>query len=69
MNEIKYELRYLSVFYEDVLEKTLYIKNELKNPQAAEQLLDKIERAVLERLPVCECFEQYHSARERKYPY
>lgn len=48
---------------------TSYITNDLSNPKAAHDLLDAIESAVLERLPVCESFEPYHSVKERKYPY
>lgn len=64
-----YELRYLPLFYEDLEEKLLYIARNLRNPEAAGNLLDKIEAAVLERLSFAEAFEQYHSVRERIYPY
>ena len=46
-----------------------YITVVLKNPKAANDLLDKIEAAIMQRLPVAESFGQYHSVRERKYPY
>lgn len=32
-------------------------------------MIDAIEKAILERLPVCESFEPYHSKRERRYTY
>ncbi|MBR3346973.1 MAG: type II toxin-antitoxin system RelE/ParE family toxin [Solobacterium sp.] len=32
-------------------------------------MLDAIERAILDRLPNAESLEQYHSLKERKYPY
>lgn len=64
-----YSLRYLPLFYEDVNRAISYIKNELKNPQAASDLVDAVEEAILERLPVCESFEPYQSKRERKYKY
>lgn len=64
-----YQLRYLHLFYEDVKDVVSYIKYELSNPQAASDLVDDIEAAILKRLPVCESFEPYHSKRERKYPY
>lgn len=67
--ECKYEVRYLPLFYEDLSEKLSYIENTLKNPQAARQLLEDVERAIIERLPVSECFEPYHSIKERKNPY
>ncbi|MBQ2642748.1 MAG: type II toxin-antitoxin system RelE/ParE family toxin [Eubacterium sp.] len=65
----KYKLRYLPLFYEDVDEKVSYIRDELKNPKAANDLIDAVEEAILKRLPVCESFEPYRSSKKRKYPY
>ena len=65
----KYRLSYLPLFYEDLDEKVTYIAEKLKNPKAANDLLDKVEAAIMERLPVAESFEPYHSVRERKYSY
>ncbi|MDE6254242.1 MAG: type II toxin-antitoxin system RelE/ParE family toxin [Lachnospiraceae bacterium] len=65
----KYRLRYLPIFYEDLDEKVTYILEKLKNPKAANDLLDKVEAAIMERLPVAESFESYHSVRERRYVY
>lgn len=64
-----YKLRYLPLFFDDVNSITSYIKNELTNPKAANDLIDAVEIAILERLPVCESFEPYQSKRERKYTY
>ena len=64
-----YQLRYLPLFLDDVNSVTSYIKNELLNPKAANELIDAIEDAILERLPVCESYEPFHSKRERKYKY
>lgn len=47
----------------------MYITNELQNPKAANDLLDAVEKAIIERIPNAESFEQYCSVRERKYPY
>ena len=69
MADTKYKLRYLSLFYEDLEQKVIYIAEELHNQKAANDLLDAVEKAILERLPVAESFEVYHSIRERKYPY
>lgn len=69
MYDKKYRLRYLPLFYEDLDEKITYIAEKLKNPKAASDLLDKVEKAILDRLPVAESFEPYHSIRERKYAY
>ena len=65
----KYKLRYLPLFYEDLDEKITYIIEKLKNPKAANDLLDKVETAIIGRLPVAESFEPYHSVRERRYVY
>ncbi len=69
MDNIKYELSYLPLFYEDMQEKISYIRNTLRNPQAADELIDDVEKAILERLPCCESFEPYHSKRNREFPY
>ena len=65
----RYRLSYLPLFYEEFDEKVTYIAEKLKNPKAANDLLDKVEAAILERLPAAESFEPYHSIRERKYAY
>ncbi len=65
----KYRLSYLPLFYEDLDEKVTYIAEKLKNPKAANDLLDRVESAIMERLPLAESFEPYHSVRERRYSY
>lgn len=69
MLDKKYRLSYLPLFYEDLDEKVSYIAEKLKNPKAAEDLLNKVEASILERLPVAESFEPYHSIQERRYNY
>lgn len=69
MASTKYNLRYLPLFYKDLEEKIVYIAEELHNEKAANDLLDEVERAILERQPVAESFEPYRSLRERRYPY
>jgi len=69
MDNSRYKLRYLPLFYEDLEQKIIYIARDLGNPQAANELVDAVENVILERLPVAESFEAYHSIRERKYPY
>ena len=69
MQSEKYRLSYLPLFYKDLDEKISYIVAKLKNPKAASDLLDKVEAAILKRLPVAESFEPYHSLRERRYVY
>ena len=69
MADVKYNLRYLPLFYEDLEQKVVYIAVNLGNEKAANDLLDAVEKAILERQPVAEAFEPYHSLRERRYPY
>jgi len=65
----KYIVRYLPLFYEDFAEKVRYIREELHNDKAADDLIDDVESAILKRLPAAESFEPYPSRRDRKYPY
>ncbi len=69
MAETQYTLRYLPLFYEDLESKVSYIAISLKNPQAANELLDEVEKAILERQTVAESFKAYRSLKERRYPY
>jgi hypothetical protein len=69
MDKNNYKLRYLPLFYDDLENAVVYISEKLMNRQAARDLLDAVENAIIERLPVAESFEQYHSGKERKYPY
>ncbi len=69
MGDRHYELRVLSLFEEDLNEIVDYITYRLRNPVAAENLVDAVEAAIRERLPNAEAFEPYQSSRERQYPY
>ena len=69
MSEKHYELRILPLFEEDLNEIVDYITYRLRNPIAAENLVDAVEAAIYERLPNAESFEPFHSQRERRYPY
>ena len=64
-----YKLRYLPLFAQDLSGIIDHITNTLGNKKAAEKLIDKVEQAILHRLPDAESFEPYHSKREREYPY
>ncbi|MCM1468573.1 MAG: type II toxin-antitoxin system RelE/ParE family toxin [Alistipes sp.] len=66
MVDQKYALRYLPLFYDDFEEKITYIADKLLNPKAANNLIDAVEQAIMERLPVAEAFEPYRSQRDRK---
>ena len=67
--ESNYEIRYLPIFLQDVSSVVTYISNHLNNAQAAKNLLDDLEKAIMERLPVCESFEKYESNIRRDNPY
>jgi len=69
MADAQYELRYLPLFYEDLEQKAVYIAEKLHNEKAANDLLDAVENAIMERLPIAEAFEPYHSIKERRYKY
>lgn len=69
MENKTYELRYLPLFEQDLLKAVSYITNVLKNPQAADQLLDDEEQAILERLNNPVAFEPYRFAKKRPYHY
>lgn len=64
-----YRLRYLPLFYTDLEEKVTYIIDKLQNPQAAIDLLNEVETAILERVDNAESFEPYRSLKERQYSY
>ena len=65
MAEITYTLRYLPMFYDDFEERIMYIAEVLHNKTAANELVDVVENAILQRLPNAESFEPYHSRKER----
>ena len=65
----EYQLRYLPQFYQDLKSHVEYIANHLQNPQAANDLIDEAEKAILERLKDAEAFEPYHSHKDRRSPY
>ncbi len=57
------------MFEDDLNDIVDYITYRLKNPIAAENFVDEVEKAIYDRLPFAEAFEQYYSNRERKHPY
>lgn len=69
MNEKRYKLSILPLFEKDLNEIVDYIVHRLKNPLAAEKLVDDVEEAIRERLTCAESFEPYPSTKERVYPY
>lgn len=69
MGKDKYVLRYLSLFETDLNGILDYIALNLRNPESANRLADKIEKAILKRLEYPLSFERYQSNRKRKHPY
>ena len=69
MDEKRYKLRFLPLFEDDLNEIADYIALRLKNPIAADNLVDEAQAAIRERVTCAEAFEPYRSTRERQYPY
>ena len=70
MQNKKYALRYLPMFYEELEHAVSYIVNHLGNPTAANNLLDNVDRAILNRLDNNpEGYEKVPSKNKRDYPY
>jgi plasmid stabilization system protein ParE len=69
MAERIYKLRYLPLFEEDLSEIINYIIYHLKNQQAANDLINRVELAIINRLKNPESFEPYPSVKDRKHPY
>lgn len=64
-----YKLTYLPLFSDDLNEIVHYIAVVLKNPTAADKLVNDVEKAIQERLSMPEAFARYPSAKEREFPY
>lgn len=65
----RYKLRILPLFEDDLNEIVDYITFRLRNPIAAERLVDDVQAAIRERLSCAEAFEPYCSTKEREHPY
>lgn len=63
------QLRYLTLFYDDLEQTMTYIADQLCNPQAALRLINDVEAAIIDRLPIAECFEPYFSQKDRQNKY
>ncbi len=69
MNGKRYKLSILPLFEDDLSEIVDYISIRLKNPIAAQNLVDDVERAIRDRLTCAEAFQPYPSVRDREHPY
>lgn len=67
---MEYTLRYLPIAKRDLSNAIDFILNEYQNPIAAENTLDRIEKAIKERLEDGpESFAIWPSTKNREYPY
>ena len=64
MHQDNYALEFLPLFYRDLEEIVDYIAVKLKNPDAAQHLVDNVFAAIDERLPNADRFEPYKSLRD-----
>ena len=65
----EYELEYLPLFDHELAAAVRYITQKLRNPDAANKLIDDVEQAITERLFAPESFEPVPSAKDREHPY
>ena len=65
----EYTLEYLPLFDEELASAVRYIAQNLRNPDAANALIDNVERAITERLFAPESFEPVPSIKDRNHPY
>ncbi len=69
MKNDKFTLRYIAKYEEDLNEIVDYISIKLHNPESALKLVDKIEKAIVERLDCPLSFEPFQSIKKRSNPY
>ncbi len=69
MENKKYMLRFLPAFEQDLTDTADYIVEKLKNPAAAERLVDEIQNAIRKRQECPLSFEPYPSAKQRRIEY
>ena len=65
----KFTLRYLPKYEEDLNEIVDYISYNLHSPESALRLVDKIEKAIIDRLNCPLSFEPFQSFKKRRNPY
>ena len=65
----EYTLESLPLFSDELAAAAHYIAHKLRNPQAAKDLLDRTEEAILNRLFAPASFEAVPSAKDREHPY
>ena len=65
----RYNLRYLPLFWDDLEQAAFYTRDVLKNPAAAERLVDQVERGVLDHLENPTIASVYKPGTARPHPY
>ena len=65
----QYRLQYLPLFWGDLERAVFYVRDVLKNPAAAERLLDRTEEAILEHAKAPTIAKVYKTTRNRPLPY
>lgn len=65
----KYRLRYVEQFEIDLQQAALYIAKELCNRDAANKLIDDVEKAIHDRLAFAESFAPYLTSKKREDTY
>ena len=65
----QYKLQYLPLFWDDLEQAVFYVRDVLKNPAAAERLLDRTEEAILEHAKAPTMAQVYKTTHSRPQPY
>jgi len=65
----QYRLQYLPLFWDDLEQAVFYVRDVLKNPAAAERLLDRTEEAILEHAKAPTIAQVHKTTRNRPLPY
>lgn len=66
MEKRKYQIKYLPMFDKQLAKIVYYITYKLKNKKAANRLIEKVEKAIIERSFNPEAYELYKSKKQRK---
>ncbi len=68
MNQNQFQIHYLPIFEQSTRNSgiSFYIANVLNNPEAADQLVNDVEAAILERSKFLLPFEPYHSKKKKR---
>ena len=67
--QTRYKLQYLPLFWDDLEQAVFYVRDVLKNPEAAERLLNRTEEAILEHAKSPTMAQVYRTTHKRPHPY